>query len=170
MDPEIRRSLRYSSRGYLIDPPALFHPYIMVGAGEMLTPAFVKKYEITHVINCAEEYDSPSWFKEKNPVPILKAQDWAHVLTRRRFSTRSYRTVVLLADDPLVDHVRTHLRGDAPHLAGIGAPLKEVQPVLVLRVIRVEDDGVVATILGRVDAGQDYVHVHHHDLMSGHRR
>jgi hypothetical protein len=67
MDPEIRRSLRYSSRGYLVDPPALFHPYILVGAGEMLTPAFVKKYEITHVINCAEETDSPSWFKEKNP-------------------------------------------------------------------------------------------------------
>jgi hypothetical protein len=67
MDPSIRRSLRYSSRGYLVDPPALFHPYILVGAGEMLTPGFVKKYEITHVINCAQETDSPSWFKENNP-------------------------------------------------------------------------------------------------------
>ena len=67
MDPTIRRSLRYSSRGYLVDPPALFHPYILVGAGGMLTPEFVKKYEITHVINCAGDSDSPSWFKEKFP-------------------------------------------------------------------------------------------------------
>jgi len=67
MNSETMRSLHYSSRGYLVDPPALFHPHILVGAGEMLTPAFVKKYEITHVINCAQESDSPSWFKEKNP-------------------------------------------------------------------------------------------------------
>jgi len=81
MDPEIRRSLRYSSRGYLVDPPALFHPHILVGAGEMLTPAFVKKYEITHVINCAEESDSPSWFKEKNPDKYycINAVDALHV-------------------------------------------------------------------------------------------
>jgi protein-tyrosine phosphatase len=39
----------------------------LVGAGEMLTPAFVKKYEITHVINCAEEVVSPTWFKAANP-------------------------------------------------------------------------------------------------------
>jgi hypothetical protein len=42
MDPETRRSLRYSSQGYQKDPPALFHPNILVGAGEMLTPAFVE--------------------------------------------------------------------------------------------------------------------------------
>lgn len=81
MDPEIRRSLRYSSRGYIVDPPALFHPYILVGAGEMLTLAFVKKYEITHVINCAEESDSPSWFKEENPDKYycINAVDSLHV-------------------------------------------------------------------------------------------
>lgn len=61
------RSIRYSSRGYLVDPPALFHPYILVGAGQMLTPEFVKKHKISHVINCGEESDSPSWFKEKTP-------------------------------------------------------------------------------------------------------
>ena len=81
MNLETRRSLYYSSRGYLVDPPALFHPHILVGAGEMLTPAFVKKYEITHVINCAEEYDSPSWFKEKNPDKYycINAVDALHV-------------------------------------------------------------------------------------------
>lgn len=67
MDSETRRSLRYSSQGYRKDPPALFHPNILVGAGEMLTPAFVKKYEITHVINCAEESDSPTWWRNANP-------------------------------------------------------------------------------------------------------
>jgi hypothetical protein len=75
------RSLHYSSRGYLVDPPALFHPHILVGAGEMLTPAFVKKYEITHVINCAEEACSPSWFKEKFPDKYfcINAVDTLHV-------------------------------------------------------------------------------------------
>jgi protein-tyrosine phosphatase len=81
MDPTIRLSLRYSSRGYKNDPPALFHPYILVGAGEMLTPAFVKKYEITHVINCATEADSPSWFKEQFPDKYfcINAVDSLHV-------------------------------------------------------------------------------------------
>jgi hypothetical protein len=63
MDPTIIRSLRYSSHGYQIDPPARIHPNILIGAGEMLTPRFVKQYGITHVINCAQEKDSPSWFK-----------------------------------------------------------------------------------------------------------
>ena len=61
------RSFRYHSKGYRKDPPALFHPMILVGAGEMLTPDFVKKHDITHVINCAQESDSPSWFKEQFP-------------------------------------------------------------------------------------------------------
>lgn len=78
---EIRRSLRYSSRGYLVDPPALFHPNILVGAGGMLTTSFVKKYEITHVINCAQDTDSPSWFKEKHPDKYycINAVDSLHV-------------------------------------------------------------------------------------------
>jgi len=67
MDRSILASLRYHSKGYRDDPPALIHPNILVGAGEMLTPAFVKKHEITHVINCAQEVDSPSWFKERYP-------------------------------------------------------------------------------------------------------
>jgi len=67
MNDETRRSLYYSSRGYNVDPPALIHPNILIGSGEMLTPAFMKKYEITHVINCAQESDSPSWFKEEHP-------------------------------------------------------------------------------------------------------
>jgi hypothetical protein len=67
MDQTLLRAIRYRSRGYRKDPPALIHPNILVGAGEMLTPDFAKKYEITHVINCAQEADSPSWFKEQFP-------------------------------------------------------------------------------------------------------
>jgi hypothetical protein len=59
--------LRYSSRGYKADPPALIHPNILIGSGEMLTPKFAKKHMITHVINCAYEEDSPSWFKTDYP-------------------------------------------------------------------------------------------------------
>jgi len=58
---------RMRSKGYQKDPPAYVHPSILVGAGEMLTSEFVKKYSITHVINCAYEEDSPTWFKTEFP-------------------------------------------------------------------------------------------------------
>jgi protein-tyrosine phosphatase len=81
MDPSILRSLRYSSKGYQSDPPALFHPCIMVGPGSMLTPEFVKKHEITHVINCAFNENSPTWFREQNPSKYfcIEAQDSVNV-------------------------------------------------------------------------------------------
>jgi hypothetical protein len=63
MDAEIRSSLRRKSRGYKNDSPALIHPSILVGSGEMLTSDFIIKWSITHVINCAHEDDSPTWFK-----------------------------------------------------------------------------------------------------------
>lgn len=63
MDPETRSSLRRKSRGYKTDSPALIHPSILVGSGEMLTSDFIIKWSITHVINCAHDDDSPTWFK-----------------------------------------------------------------------------------------------------------
>jgi hypothetical protein len=33
----------------------------------MLTPSFVRTHNITHVINCAQEGDSPDWFKKALP-------------------------------------------------------------------------------------------------------
>ena len=63
MDPTVRYALRYKSRGYKKDSPALIHPNILVGSGEMLTQQFAEKHMITHVINCALEEDSPAWFK-----------------------------------------------------------------------------------------------------------
>jgi protein-tyrosine phosphatase len=58
---------RYNSRGYNKDPPVQVHPKILFGPGEYLTPKFVEENKITHVINCAQEEFSPSWFKEKYP-------------------------------------------------------------------------------------------------------
>jgi len=52
---------------YLRDPPAFFHPRILVGPGAFLTVSFVQKYDITHVINCAFDGDSPEWWRELYP-------------------------------------------------------------------------------------------------------
>ena len=49
----------------MTQPPAWFYSRILVGAGEMLTPSFCNKYNITHVINCAFPGDSPRWFRDR---------------------------------------------------------------------------------------------------------
>jgi len=58
---------RHSSKGWEHDPPAKLHPRIMFGSGPMLTPEFVKQNNISHVINCAEDIDSPKWFRQTHP-------------------------------------------------------------------------------------------------------
>ena len=50
---------------YMAQAPAWFYSRILVGAGEMLTPSFCNKYNITHVINCAFPADSPRWFRDR---------------------------------------------------------------------------------------------------------
>jgi len=50
---------------YMTQQPAWFYSRILVGAGEMLTPSFCNKHNITHVINCAFHADSPRWFRER---------------------------------------------------------------------------------------------------------
>jgi len=39
----------------------------MFGPGMYLSPGFVKLHNITHVINCAFDKDSPTWFRQKYP-------------------------------------------------------------------------------------------------------
>lgn len=51
----------------LRDPPAWFHTRILVGPGAYLTPIFRVTHNISHVINCAYEADSPAWFRNKYP-------------------------------------------------------------------------------------------------------
>lgn len=48
-------------------PSARIHPCILIGPGEFLTEKYAETEEITHVINCAYQEDSPSWFKQKYP-------------------------------------------------------------------------------------------------------
>ena len=62
---------------YMVQPPAWFFPRILVGAGAMLTPDFVRYHEITHVINCAFPEDSPRWFQTFNRTKYvcLQAED-----------------------------------------------------------------------------------------------
>lgn len=61
-------------------PPAWFYPRILVGAGSMLTPDFVARHKITHVINCAYPLHSPFWFREVYPhrYVCLYANDTTH--------------------------------------------------------------------------------------------
>ena len=58
--------LRRNTKGWEQDPPARIHPNIMFGSGAMLTKDFAEKNQITHVINCAQDEDSPSWFRDEN--------------------------------------------------------------------------------------------------------
>lgn len=52
---------------YMYEQPAWFYSRILVGAGEMLTPSFFRKNNITHVINCAFPTHSPEWFRKAYP-------------------------------------------------------------------------------------------------------
>lgn len=52
---------------HLREPPAYFHPRILVGPGAFLGPYFAQKHDITHVINCAQEEYSPGWWKTNYP-------------------------------------------------------------------------------------------------------
>lgn len=61
------KGMRRHTKGWMEDPPAKVHVSIMFGAGFMVTPAFVAKHNITHVINCAQDSDSPQWFRDHNP-------------------------------------------------------------------------------------------------------
>ena len=67
------------SRGWQKDPPARIHTNILFGPGMYLTPGFVKHNNITHVVNCAFDKDSPVWFRTKyeNNYACIEALDSA---------------------------------------------------------------------------------------------
>lgn len=62
---------------YLREPPAFFHTRILVGPGGFLGDDFVKKHNITHVINCSFDMYSPAWWRNENPTKykVLNAID-----------------------------------------------------------------------------------------------
>ena len=67
-------SYRRRSKGWEHDGPAYIHPRILFGSGGALTKDFVKKHNITHVINCAYDEDSPKWFREMYPKRYLSLE------------------------------------------------------------------------------------------------
>jgi len=62
MDPFL--GYRRNSRGFLRDRVARLHPKVMFGPGVLLTPDFVQKNKITHIVNCAGPGDTPGWVPE----------------------------------------------------------------------------------------------------------
>jgi hypothetical protein len=52
---------------FLREEPAYFYTRILVGPGSFLTPYFVEKHGITHVINCAHDDFSPVWWRTRFP-------------------------------------------------------------------------------------------------------
>lgn len=68
---------RRLSKGYMKDGPARVHPNLLVGAGCMLTPEFIEKNQITHIVNCADDCHSPEWIPEVygNSYTCLRAVD-----------------------------------------------------------------------------------------------
>lgn len=66
---------------FMKDPPAFFHPRILVGPGCFLTPYFVQKYDITHVLNVAHDEFSPEWWRTLHPTKykVIEAIDAANV-------------------------------------------------------------------------------------------
>jgi hypothetical protein len=58
---------RRRSKGWEKDPVAYIHSRILFGPGSYITDEFLTTHNITHVINCAFEQDSPSWFKMAYP-------------------------------------------------------------------------------------------------------
>jgi protein-tyrosine phosphatase len=72
---------RRFSIGWKNDPPARIYTNILFGPGHYLTPEFVRKHSITHVINCAFEEHSPFWFRRDFPSKYhcIQAEDSEHV-------------------------------------------------------------------------------------------
>lgn len=66
---------------FMKDPPAFFHPRILVGPGCFLTPYFVQKHDITHVINVAHDEFSPAWWRRIHPTKykVIEAIDDVNV-------------------------------------------------------------------------------------------
>lgn len=58
---------RRNSKGWKLDPVALIHPRIILGSCESLDINTMSQYNITHVVNCAEDRWGSNWFKKEFP-------------------------------------------------------------------------------------------------------
>jgi len=52
---------RHRSRGPVYDPIAAVFDRILLGPGLHLTPMFIRRHQVTHIVNCAEKSACPAW-------------------------------------------------------------------------------------------------------------
>lgn len=58
---------RRNTKGWKHDGLAKLHTKIVFGPGMAVTPENFKKYNISHVVNCGFDVDSPQWFRNETP-------------------------------------------------------------------------------------------------------
>lgn len=58
---------RRNTKGWKHDGLAKLHTKIVFGPGCALTRDNIKRYNISHVVNCGFPKDSPEWFRQENP-------------------------------------------------------------------------------------------------------
>ncbi len=65
------------SRGWSLDPIARVHPRIYLGSAKSIDILTFHNFNITHAINCAEDWNSSKWFQREFPerYACLNAQD-----------------------------------------------------------------------------------------------
>ena len=64
---ELWDKYRRNSRGWSLDPIAKVHPRIIVGSAKNVDLYTIVTYNVTHVVNCAEDWVSSKWFKNQFP-------------------------------------------------------------------------------------------------------
>jgi len=64
---ELWEKYRRNSKGWKLDPLALVHPRIVVGSANNVDLHTLTAYNITHVVNCAQDWVTSEWFKSEFP-------------------------------------------------------------------------------------------------------
>lgn len=75
---ELWDKYRRNSRGWLLDPLAKVHPRIIVGSANNVDLHTIVTYNVTHVVNCAEEWVSSKWFKNEFPNRVVSINALDH--------------------------------------------------------------------------------------------
>lgn len=68
---ELWDKYRRNSKGWKLDPLAKVHPRIIVGSANNVDLYTIATHDITHVVNCAEDWVSSKWFKNEFPDKIV---------------------------------------------------------------------------------------------------
>jgi len=68
---QLWRKYRRNSKGWRLDSLAKVHPRIIVGSADNVDLYTISMYNITHVVNCAEDWVTSKWFKTEFPDRII---------------------------------------------------------------------------------------------------